>query len=125
MARVTLAIASSSTTRCGRLLSSAIARGTALGSMLSEPLLLEGDAEPGVATFAGACFIGDGASAFALSFTGDAAAVSPDGRAIESKSSCESPAITAAVASDFDCGCCCLNCSFVMPACFAACLGCG
>src|SRR5437667_899689 len=114
MARAILAIASSSTTRCGRLLSSAIARGTALGSMLSAPLLLEGDAAPGLATFAGACFIGEGTSAFALNFTGDAAAVSPDGSAIESEGACESPAITAAVpASDFDCGWGCLSCSLV------------
>src|SRR6266700_491529 len=124
MTRVIFAIASSSTMRCGRLLSSAIARGTALGSMLSDPLLLEGGAAPGVATFVGACFIGDGTSAFALNLTEDAAAVSLDARAVESEGACESPTITAAVASDFVC-CCCLNCSLVRPACFAACLGCG
>src|SRR5216117_2068008 len=101
MARVILAIASSSTTRCGRLLSSAIARDTALGSMLNDPPS-EGRAAPGVARFAGACFIGDGTSAFAPNFTGDAAAVSPDGSAIESEGACESPAITSVVASDFD-----------------------
>src|ERR1700747_885282 len=104
MARVILAMANSSMTRCGRLLSSAMARGTALGSTLSAP----GCAAPGVVTLAAACFIGDEALGFF--------AETEDGD-IESELLCESCA-TAAL-SNLDCRC--LNSCGVMP----ACLGCG
>src|ERR1700733_13759838 len=58
MARVTLAMASSSITRCGFLLLSAITRGTALGS---EPLKTFCFPEPGVVSLAATSgFAGDG-----------------------------------------------------------------
>src|SRR5271155_5309922 len=67
MARVTLAMASSSMTRCGRLLSSAMALGTALGS--APPRTSRLPPAPRVARLlesaatAGSSFIGDGAAA--------------------------------------------------------------
>src|SRR6516162_2150120 len=51
-------MASSSTTRAGRLLSSAITRGTALGSTPKLP----GFAAPGVAALPEGCFMGEGRS---------------------------------------------------------------
>src|SRR5277367_6067577 len=70
MARVTLAMASSSTTRCGLLLSSAIALGTALGS--APPRTSRLPPAPRVARLlesaarAGSSFMGDGALGFDL-----------------------------------------------------------
>src|SRR6266403_3229919 len=110
MARLILAMANSSMTRCGRLLSSAMARGTALGSTLSAPRC----AAPGVVRLAVACFIGEEVSGFV--------AETKDGD-IESELVRESCATTAA-SSDLDCSCC-LNSCGVTPACLAACLGCG
>src|SRR5277367_1793973 len=66
MARVILAMASSSMTRCGRLLSSAMALGTALGS--EPPRTSRLPPAPRVATLlesaasAGSSFMGDGAA---------------------------------------------------------------
>src|SRR6267378_8044744 len=105
MARVILAMASSSMTRCGRLLSSAIARGTAFGSTLRAPRW----AVPGVASLAAACFMGDEVSAFVAD---------PEDGDIESG------APIAAALSDLVCACCFAS-GGVMLACLAACLGCG
>src|SRR5216683_7566303 len=98
MARVILAMANSSMTRCGRLLSSAIARGTALGSTLSAPRC----AVPGVVTFALACFMGEEMLASLIDF----------GVAIKS-------------ASDLACPWSFLDSRGGTPACLAACLGWG
>src|SRR5258707_11634540 len=92
--------------RGGRLLSSAMARGTAFGSMLNAPRC----AAPGVATFSRSCFIGDAASEFSSMLAGDF---------LEPEFACESRASTAAAASAFDCGCCAVG------PCLAACFGCG
>src|SRR5260370_29232877 len=114
MARVIFAMANSSTTRCGRLLSSAMGRGTALGSTLSAPRC----AAPGVATLA-ASFMGEEVSG--------SAADAEDG-GIESELVCESVrelgATTAPALSDLDCPCDFISCDLT-PACLAACLGCG
>src|SRR5882724_10337352 len=112
MARVILAMANSSMTRCGRLLLSAIARGTALGSTLSAPRC----AAPDVVTFALACFIGEEMSALLFDF---------DERAGKSETAWESRASIAAAASDLACAWSFLNSCSVMPACLAACLGWG
>src|SRR5229473_5551933 len=110
MARVILAMANSSMTRCGRLLSSAIARGTALGSTLSAPRC----ALPGVVMFALACFMGEEMLASLIDF----------GAAIKSASACESRAIIAAAASDLAGAWSFLDSCGVTPACLA-CLGWG
>src|SRR5260370_39958530 len=111
MARVIFAMANSSTTRCGRLLSSAMGRGTALGSTLSAPRC----AAPGVATLV-ACFMGEEVSG---------SAADAEGGGIESELVCELVcesvrelgATIATALSDLDCPC------DLTPACLAACLG--
>src|SRR5215475_11743327 len=95
MARVILAMASSSTTRAGRLLSSAMGRGTALGSTLNSPRRVP----PCVARLAEGCFMGDGVSGLAelwflaLIATGMEVSAAPDEDASASR------LITAAAAS--------------------------
>src|SRR5277367_4261133 len=82
MARVTLAMANSSMTRCGRLLSSAMALGTALGS--EPPRTSRLPPAPRVATLlespasAGSSFMGDGGAGF----EDDCAAGDEDGAAL-------------------------------------------
>src|ERR1700747_191709 len=104
MARVILAIANSSTTRAGRLLSSAIGRGTALGSTLNAPRC----AAPGVVMFAASCFMGEEVSALAA----------------DSELICESRATIAAALSDFVCSCDVAGCA-ALAAPLAGCLGWG
>src|SRR5271167_3033993 len=83
MARVTLAMASSSMTRCGRLLSSAMALGTALGS--APPRTSRLPPAPRVARLlesaasAGSSFMGDGAAGFDFVCAAVGAAVAGDG----------------------------------------------
>src|SRR5882724_1262224 len=115
MARVTLAMANSPMTRAGRLLSSAIGRGTALGSTLNPPRC----AAPGVVTLAAACFIGEEVSAFAADVEGGG--IEPE---LDCESVCELGAMMASALSDFDWPCCFSSC-VLMAACLAAFLGCG